>query len=199
MQFFDNVQKRANINYFINFGNAWNSFYGSLNEEWKAFFKNFDRQFKQFEIISFQFSNINNTSAAIQHRRETSTISTPSEFFKEQLVVTDYPIITKPYIFRSHLDRSLEVMFQDAGNQLYFISNDGKILWKKDVGEEVRSDIFQVDYYLNGKLQYLFALDSNLYIYDRNGMLVRDFPKRIKHPVKLDYLNLIDLYMIDRQ
>ena len=195
MQYFDNVQKRANVNFFINFSNAWNSFYGSLNEEWKTFFKDFDRQFKHFELISFQFSNINNnfyTSAAIQHRKETSIISTPSEFFKEQLVVTDYPIITKPYIIRSHLDRSLEVIFQDAGDQLYFISSSGKVLWKRDVGESIRSDIFQIDFYNNGKIQYLFASDSNLYIYDRNGMLLRDFPVRLEHPIKLDHMNLID-------
>lgn len=195
MQYFENVQRRSNVNYFINFSNAWNSFLGSLNTEWLEFFKEFDHQFKHFELVSFQFSNINNnfyTSAAIQHRQETSIIATPSEFFKDQLVVTDYPIITKPYIFRSHLDRNLEVMFQDAGNQLYFISSNGKVLWKRQVGEQIKSDIFQVDYYKNGKLQYLFASDSSLYIYDRNGNIIRNFPASLEHPIDLHYLNLID-------
>jgi hypothetical protein len=195
MQYFDNVQKRANVNYFINFGNAWDLFIGSLNEDWKTYFKKFDRQFKHFEIVSFQFSNINNnfyTSAAIQHRQETSVIVTPSEFFKDQLVVTDYPIFTKPYIFRSHIDRSLEVMFQDAGHQLYLISSTGKVRWKKQVGEPIKTDIFQVDFYKNGKLQYLFSSDSSLYIYDRNGNLLRDFPVQLYHPIKLDHFNVID-------
>ena len=195
MQYFDNVQKRANVNYFINFGNAWNAFFGSLNDEWKDFFKKFDRQFKHFEILSFQFSNINNnfyTSAAIQHRPETSVISTPSEFFREQLVVTDYPIVSKPHIFRSHLDRSLEVMLQDDHGQLYFISNNGKLLWKKRVGAPIKSGIFQVDYYKNGKLQYLFASDSAIYIYDRLGNVLDGFPVKLEHPIDLDHMNLID-------
>jgi hypothetical protein len=195
MQYFDNVQKRANVSYFINYSNLWNAFIGSLNEEWKEFFKEYDHQFKHFEIVSFQFSNINNnfyTSAAIQHRQETSIIATPSEFFKDQLVVSDYPIITKPYIFRSHLDRNLEVMFQDAGGQLYFVSSSGKVLWKKQVGEQIKSDIYQIDYFKNGKLQYLFASDSSIYIYDRLGNLVQDFPVALEHPIALDHLNLID-------
>ena len=194
-QYFDNVQKRANVNYFINFSNSWNAFFAALNEEWKPFFKNFDRQFKHFELFSFQFSNINNnfyTSAAIQHRSETSVITTPSEFFRDQLVVTDYPIITKPFIFRSHLDRSLEVMFQDSGGQLYFISNNGQVSWKKQVSEQIKSDIFQVDYYKNGKLQYLFATNSNIYIYDRLGNILNGFPVSLAHPVDLNYLNRID-------
>ncbi len=194
-QYFDNVQKRANVNYFINFSNSWNAFFAALNEEWKPFFKNFDRQFKHFELFSFQFSNINSnfyTSAAVQHRSETSVITTPSEFFRDQLVVTDYPIVTKPYIFRSHLDRSLEVMFQDSGGQLYFISNNGEVLWKKQVAEQIKSDIFQVDYFKNGKLQYLFATDSKIYIYDRLGNILNGFPVSLAHPVDLDYLNRID-------
>jgi hypothetical protein len=195
MQYFDNVQKRANVNYFINFGNAWNAFYGSINNDWKTFFKNFDHQFKHFEILSFQFSNINNhfyTSAAIQHRKETSIMATPSEFFKDQLIVTDYPIITKPYIFRSHLDRSLEVIFQDAGNQIYFISSSGKVLWKKQIAEQIKSDIFQVDYFQNGKLQYLLASDSSLFIFDRLGNILRDFPIKLTHPLNLEHFNVID-------
>lgn len=195
MQYFENVQKRANVNYFINFSNAWNSFFGSLNDEWATFFKDFDYQFKHFEILSFQFSNINNnfyTSAAIQHRPETSIITTPSEFFKEQLVVTDYPIVTKPYIFRSHLDRSLEVMVVDEANNVYFIGSDGKLLWKRKIGESIKSDIFQVDYYKNGKYQYLFASDSSLYMIDRNGNSLREFPVKMKHPLDLAQMNLID-------
>jgi hypothetical protein len=194
-QYFENVQKRANVNYFINFSNSWNAFFTSLNEDWKPFFKNFDRQFKHFELLSFQFSNINNnfyTSAAVQHRTETSVITTPSEFFRDQLVVTDYPIVTKPYIFRSHLDRSLEVMFQDSGGNLYFISNNGQVLWKKQVRAQIKSDIFQVDYFKNGKLQYLFATDSSIYIYDRLGNILNDFPVKLEHPIDLDYLNRID-------
>jgi hypothetical protein len=195
VDYFENVQKNANISYFINFSNAWNSFFHSLNPFWREFFKNYDHQFKHIEYLSFQFSNINQhyyTSAAIQHRQQTAMIETPSEFLKQQVVVADYPIITKPYAFRSHLDRNLEVIVQDSAKYLYFISNDGKILWKDSIGDPVRGDIFQVDFYKNGKLQYLFCTEKGLYIVDRNGEYLPKYPVLFDKHIDIEWVKLID-------
>jgi len=195
VQFFDNIQKKSNISYFVNFSNSWNSFYGSLNETWNEFFKKFDYQFKHFELISFQFSNINNnfyTSAAIQHRSKTSVIETPSSFFKEKIVVTDHPIVTKPFVVKSHLDRSLEIVLQDSANYLYLISGNGEILWKQSIGQRIIGDIFQVDFYKNNKLQYFFATKDGLYIIDRNGVYLTGFPVIFPEEIDVEWVNLVD-------
>ncbi len=195
VRFFENIQKKANLSYFVNFSNSWNSFYGSLNEKWKEFFKKYDYQFKHFEQISFQFSNINNhiyTSAAIQHRPKTSVIATPTSFLKEQLVVTDYPIITKPYVVKSHLDRSLEVVLQDSASNFYLINGRGEIAWRKSIGEKIAGDVFQVDFYTNDKLQYLFVTRTALHIMDRNGEYLSGFPVKFKESIEVEWVNLID-------
>jgi len=195
VRFFENIQKKANLSYFINFSNAWNSFYGSLNEKWKDFFKKYDYQFKHFELISFQFSNINNhiyTSAAIQHRPGTSVIKTPTSFLKEQVVITEYPIITKPYVVKSHLDRSLEVVLQDSAGNFYQISSQGEVSWKKPIEDKIRGDVFQVDFYKNNKLQYLFATKNGLHIIDRNGDYISGFPIHFKDPIDIEWVNIID-------
>ena len=195
VRFFENIQKKANLSYFVNFSNTWNSFYGSLNEEWKEFFKKYDYQFKHFEQISFQFSNINNhiyTSAAIQHRPKTSVIETPTSFLREQLVVTEYPIISKPYVVKNHLDRSLEVVLQDSSGNFYLISSQGKISWRKSIGEKIDGDVFQIDFYRNNKLQYLFTTKSGLHIIDRNGDYITGFPVNFNEPIDIEWVNLID-------
>jgi hypothetical protein len=195
VRFYENIQKKANLSYFINFSNAWNSFYGSLNEKWKDFFKKYDYQFKHFEQISFQFSNINNhfyTSAAIQHRPSTAVIETPTSFLKEQLVVTRYPVITKPFVVKNHLDRSLEVVLQDSASNFYLISSRGDIIWSKPIGEKIKGEVFQVDFYMNNKLQYLFATENGLHIIDRNGEYISGFPLKFKESIDIEWINLID-------
>jgi len=195
VRFFENIQKKANLSYFVNFSNSWNSFYGSLNEKWKVFFKKYDYQFKHFELISFQFSNINNhiyTSAAIRHRPETSVIKTPTSFLKEQIVITEHPIITKPFVVKSHLDRSLEVVLQDSAKFLYLISNQGSILWRDSIGQKIVGDIFQVDFYKNGKLQYFFATKDGLYMIDRNGEYLSGFPVLFSESIAVEWVNVID-------
>lgn len=195
VRFFENIQKKANLSYFVNFSNAWNSFYGSLNEKWKDFFKKYDYQFKHFEQVSFQFSNINNhiyTSAAIQHRPKTSVIETPTSFFNDQIVVTEYPIITKPFVVKSYLDRSLEVILQDSASNLYLISSEGDILWRDSIGQKIMGEVFQIDFYRNNKLQYLFVTKNGLHIIDRNGDYLTGFPVNFSETVEVEWINLID-------
>jgi hypothetical protein len=195
VRFFENIQKKANLSYFINFSNVWNSFYGSLNDSWKGFFNKYDYQFKHFEQISFQFSNINNhfyTSAALQHRPASRLAEIPESFVRDQVVVTEHPLITKPYVVKSHLDRSLEVLLQDSASNLYLVSSQGEILWRDSIGQKIRGELLQLDFYNNNKLQYFFATNQGLHIIDRNGEYIEGFPVAFKEPLDVEWVNLID-------
>lgn len=195
VRYFDNVQKKANVSLLVNFSNDWNSFYSSLNQQWHQYIQKYDREFKHFELFSFQFSNVNNnfyTSAALQHRQQTSLIKTPEEFLREQVVITDNPIARRPFIVRNHLDRSLEIIVQDTANQLYLISKNGEVLWKDSIGDRIRGDLYQVDFYANNKLQYLFATSTGLHIIDRNGDYISGYPVKFDQPLDVQWVNVID-------
>jgi len=68
------------------------------------------------------------------------------------------------------------VIVQDKDNKLHMISADAKILWTAPVSGPVLSDVFQIDLYRNGKIQYLFNTKEKLYLIDRNGNSVSGFP-----------------------
>ncbi|MCK7534373.1 MAG: hypothetical protein MZV63_26820 [Marinilabiliales bacterium] len=77
-------------------------------------------------------------------------------------------LITKPVFTINHNDKeNREVMVQDKTNKLHQISNDGTIRWSIEIDEPVMSEIFQIDYLANGKLQYLFSTKNKLYIVDQ--------------------------------
>ncbi|GEM_PF-615468 len=87
------------------------------------------------------------------------------------------PYITKPVLTTNHSDKNnREIVVQDKSNELYQISSEGKINWSFEVGEPILSEIFQVDYLANGKLQYLFNTKSKLFLVDRNGKNIEGFP-----------------------
>ncbi len=104
-------------------------------------------------------------------------------------------LITKPIFTFNHGDKeNREIMVQDKSNKLHQISNDGKIRWSIDTGEPIMSEIFQIDYLANGKLQYLFSTKTKMFIVDRNGVNLEGFP--VAFPAKatngvsvLDYDN----------
>jgi len=105
------------------------------------------------------------------------------------------PIITKPVFTINHLEKeNREIIVQDKSGKLHQISNDGTIRWSIEPDGPVMSEIFQIDYLANGKLQYLFSTKNKLYIVDRNGVNLENFPVTFPSPATngvnvLDYDN----------
>jgi hypothetical protein len=104
-------------------------------------------------------------------------------------------LITKPVFKINHNDKeNREVIVQDKTNKLHQIGNDGTIRWSMALDGPVMSEIFQIDYLANGKLQYLFSTKNKLYIVDRNGVNLENFPVTFPSPATngvnvLDYDN----------
>ncbi len=88
----------------------------------------------------------------------------------------DSTIIGKPSLMINHYTREREIMVQDKLNMLYLISNSGRILWKKRLGEAILGEVIQIDFYRNNKLQYLFNTADKIYLLDRNGNHVDKYP-----------------------
>ena len=88
----------------------------------------------------------------------------------------------KPQLIRNHYTDALEIFIQDEENRIYLISNTGKIIWEKKLEEPIHSPVTQVDLYKNRKLQMAFSTESYLYVLDRNGNEVENFP--VKLPAK---------------
>lgn len=86
-------------------------------------------------------------------------------------------VAIKPQIVTNHNNKAeKEIIVQDLNNQLYLISAEGKIIWSAPVSGKILGEIHQVDYYNNGKLQFLFNTSEKIYLIDRNGDRVANFP-----------------------
>ncbi len=88
----------------------------------------------------------------------------------------DHTFNFKPRILINHNTQEKEIFIQDKENFIYLISSSGRILWKIKLEDQILSDIYQIDYYKNGKLQYLFNTQSKIHLIDRNGNNVENFP-----------------------
>ena len=91
----------------------------------------------------------------------------------------DNPVKFKPTIVKNHYTNASEIFVQDTGNNIYLISNKGKILWKRKIDEPIESAVTQVDVFRNNKLQLAFNTKNNIYIIDRNGKDLTNFPIRL--------------------
>lgn len=90
--------------------------------------------------------------------------------------------VGKPQFVKNHYTQENEICVQDKHNNLYLISNSGRIIWKKPIGEPIMGEIYQIDYFRNGKLQLLFNTPSKLWLLDRDGNYVERYPILLPSP-----------------
>lgn len=93
--------------------------------------KKFQLLSKQFKLAVFQATPQGNaflTHIALQKSKGTIDETGVSERFQVKL---DNDIATHPQFVLNHRTKSKEIVVQDTENNLYLISSEGKILWKK--------------------------------------------------------------------
>jgi hypothetical protein len=74
-----------------------------------------------------------------------------------------------PNLVVNHQSGKQEIIIQDSTKRLYLIGNDGVLRWSKVIDDLILSDIYQVDYFDNGYLQYVFNTKSKIYMLDYLG------------------------------
>jgi hypothetical protein len=71
------------------------------------------------------------------------------------------------------------VVAQDDKNQIYFYNDAGELQWKKQIDSKLVSPFYPIDYYNNASIQFVFHSENNLYIVDKYGNNIGDFPIRL--------------------
>ncbi len=149
---------------------------------------------KDYEISAIQFiqdDGFIHINGVIKKHRTRAQQNSISEEFN---VTLDADIIMQPHFVTNHRTNQKEIVVQDVSNNLYLISNTGKVLWKKKLNGTILGNIQQVDLYKNGRLQLAFTTPKRIYIIDRNGNDVSPFPLKfnanITQPLSIfDYDN----------
>ncbi|MBN1132529.1 MAG: hypothetical protein JXR52_06990 [Bacteroidales bacterium] len=103
----------------------------------------------------------------------------------------------KPSLVTNHNTSEKEIFLQDANHKIYLINGTGRILWSLQLESPILSEIYQIDFYRNNKLQFLFNTKEKLHLIDRNGNYVERYPINLRahatNPMALfDYDNSRD-------
>lgn len=136
--------------------------------------------YKASAIQFVQDDSFIHVNGVIKKNKSRTTQNSVSEEFN---VILDADIIMRPHFVTNHRNKQKEIVVQDVNNNLYLISNSGKVLWKKKLNGIVLGSIKQVDLYKNGRLQLAFATAKRIYIIDRNGNDVSPFPLKFNSEI----------------
>jgi hypothetical protein len=185
----------SNLMLVANQGRYWRHLQDQLLPAWQATAAAHQRQLLRMELFGFHVAQQAGRYQAVlgvSHRRlrpVTGRGSFTASSFAAKLAA---PVATRPWVFRSHVDKSWEVLAQDAQNNLSLLSSAGKRLWTTPLGGRILGEVYQIDIYNNGKLQFVFCTSGGIYVVDRLGRFVTGFPRSYSWQAPLRQLSVID-------
>jgi hypothetical protein len=147
------------------------------------FTENLNINLKNYKVSGLQFvydTNFAHVNGIINKSKTRALEHSISEEFSIKL---DNELLNTPQFVKNHITKQKEIVVQDINNNLYLISNQGKILWKKRLHGAVLGKINQIDIYKNGRLQLAFATPNRVYVLDRNGNDVAPFPGKFNDEI----------------
>lgn len=93
--------------------------------------------------------------------------------------------------FDDHKTHTQFVLFQDSSFNLICLNANGEKLWEYPLKSLIQSPVFIVDILKNNKHQMLFNTEKSIYLLDRNGKNVGNFPIQLTSKIT-NPINVID-------
>ncbi len=184
------ISDKSNQYHYINLRRSFSQWTGELSFPIEQFLLDYEATM-MFQKISLQIGSgkqngmISNDVFIFHH---------PDLSEKPQTVwqlALDSALSIKPAIVKNHITKEREILIQDYQDKIYLINHAGRILWEKQLEGQIISKIYQVDYFRNNKLQYLFNTKEKVHWIDRNGNDVKRYPVRL-HAKASNGLSLVD-------
>jgi hypothetical protein len=101
------------------------------------------------------------------------------------------PLQSKAHWVLNHATGRGEILLQDTAHNIYLVAANGKEVWNAKIDGPIISPVTQIDAYKNNKLQMLFTTNKSIYLIDRIGRTVANFPISVEpnafNPLVVDY------------
>ena len=194
VRFLDKTNQQSGFSYYVHTPALWSQITEDMDPKWERLASENDYIFKSFDNIAFQFNEVDD-------KFFTSIIADLPEQFvtgsraivEERTLTLRYPITTKPFLVRNHDDPGkMEIILQDSARQIHLIDANFDVRWSVEIGGAIVGAIDQLDFYKNGKLQYVFISEDSVHIIDRNGDYLPGFPNEVVGAKALMHFRLID-------
>ena len=157
-----------------NLANIFNHLFG-------ASFSGLDvKAYKNSIVQVIKDDEVVHINAQIESFRPTQEQKKINEIFSIRL---DAVILGEVQFVKNHKTKQKDIIVQDIENQLYLISNQGVVRWKKKLSGPIIGRVNQVDLYKNGRFQMVFSTENRVYVLDRLGKDIGPFPLKFKDKI----------------
>ena len=193
-QFLSKTNPSAGFSFYLNPAAVWNKLLTRLSDGWLEVAENNDGTLLQPAMIGIQYFLVDG-KYYLEGTIDMKKVIDPGPISPDRPGMT-YSMggkaVTKPFLVKDYRSGRFKIMVQEETNVLYRLDEMLVEEWKKPIGSRIVSTIHEIDYFLNNKLQYLFATDRALHLLDEYGGYVGGFPRTLPQSQSLRHLEVID-------
>jgi len=190
-KFHNNLTETSNLTLFVKIRDFSEVVSRFLNKESVSIITQNNAAIKDFEGLLLQMSSQKPFVYTSLYIKQSEAAKIEKKDISLWKVKLEDDIVGKPYPVKDHTTRRYNIIVFDKSFNVYLIKYNGTILWKKQLEGIPESDVFQVDYFKNGKIQYLFNTAEMIYLIDKNGDFVKKYPLKI-NPSATNGLSVFD-------
>lgn len=194
-RFLEGVSKNAGFNFIMNIPRFWNSLLEVSSPDWKALLQKYAPQLKSIDLVALQLSELGNRQYVnLELGYNLAPIKSVQDILLSESLGINFSenLSYGPKAIENFNDKSTDFVVQDEMNNIHFFNDEGERIFDRTLDGQIVSDIYQIDYYKNGKLQILFATDNAIYAFDRLGESLPGYPLRLPAGGHITHMNLVD-------
>jgi hypothetical protein len=190
-KFIDSQDQEGGYYFTLNVPRIWPSLVSMSSPDWKVLFQKYAPQLNSIDWLSLR-QNGQTTHIEFRYNLDPIKSITDIVLAESMTVAFNDRLIYGPRVIRNFNDKSSDYLVQDELHQVHLVSDDENIIFSYPLDGPIVSDVFQIDFYKNGKLQMLFATENAIYAFDRLGTLLPGYPFRLPSGAAISHLNLVD-------
>lgn len=179
--FSSKIPSLSNIFIYFNLNNAYSFILDNLVEKYQKSFQTNFSTLKNFNQFAFQigveqqksYTTINFDYTKKNEASNSYDLEKLSSGFSAQVKGN---IISRPFIIKNTSTNENNIIVFDENNICYLIDKEGNVKWQKTIDSKLLGQVWEIDFYKNGKIQFLFNSENKLYLLDANGNYVENYP-----------------------
>lgn len=189
--FLEQISPESGYKFVLNVSRFWSNVIGMASPEWKVFFQKYAPQLKSVEWLVLQQEG-ETSHIELHYQLDDIKPITDIVLAENMAVQFNEKLISGPHAILNFNDKSTDYLVQDERHQVHLVTDEGDIVFSRQVEGRIIGDVFQIDFYKNGKLQLLFATTHAIYGLDRLGTLLPDYPIAVPSGENVSHFNLLD-------
>lgn len=176
--FQDNMLETDNICLFVLCADNQNIINRYVGNELLAFLKRNKSFLQGYQAFSVQMAGAKDLVYTCLNLQKTGEMKEESNVLWKATL--DAPLKGKPCVVPDLTTNADQIVAFDVENNMYLIDCDGNVKWKKSLAETPIGGVHVVDYYGDGRLQFLFNTANYLELIDSDGQSVSGYPRRMQ-------------------